>query len=110
MGGLERVKKVLHCSGAAACNKRDFADSTHCAQLREVVALAYAVLIHHVEDDFPRAPALDFFDPVERAPLSYTRFLFISSVLIDPVFSGLFVMPGVDADHDALHAETLGKT
>ena len=109
MGEAEGIEEMLHGARAPARNERHFRDASHELQLLDVVALAHAVLIHHVENDFARAALLHFLNPAKRLPLGLAGALFVARELVDPVFARHFIVPGVDPDHDALDAEAVGK-
>ena len=75
-------------------------------QLRQVIALAHAVLVHAVQHDLAGAPVGGLADPVERAAAGWPGLVGVAGVLIDePV--AVFGL-AVDADDDALGAERLG--
>ena len=83
------------------------ADVAHFFQLLQVITVTYAVLIHHVEDDFSGTAFLHFLYPVERFPLSNAGAAFIAGILIHMIFTGFGVVPGINTDHNTLHAKTI---
>ena len=94
---------MLARAGAARRDQRHAADRADGRELRHVVALAYAVLIHAVQHDLAGAAILHLAHPVERAPLGCARARRIARVLIDVVIA--VARQRVDADDDALRAE-----
>ncbi len=109
VGIAEGFEKVFHGARATGGNQRDVANFTHFFQLLEVVTVTHAVLIHHVEDDFSGTAFLHFLYPVERFPLSNAGAAFIAGILIHMIFTGFGVVPGINTDHNTLHAKAIGQ-
>ena len=86
------------------------ADRAHFFQLLEVIPVTHAVLVHHVQHNLTRAALLHFLHPVQRFPLGDTRPALITGILVDVIFTGCSVIPGVDPNHNALHAKAIGQT
>ena len=107
VGIAEGFQEVFHGARATGGNQRDVANFTHFFQLLEVVTVTHAVLIHHVEDDFSGAAFLHLLYPVERFPLSDAGAAFIAGILIHMIFTGFGVVPGINTDHNTLHAKAI---
>ena len=101
---------MFHGARATGGNQRYVANITHFFQLLQVITVTYAVLVHHVQDDFARAAFLDFLHPVQCFPLRDAGTAFISGILIYMIFAGVGVIPGINAHHDALHAKAISQT
>ena len=101
---------MFHGACAAGGNQRNVADRTHFFQLLEVVTVAYAVLVHHVQHDFTRTAFLYFLHPVQRLPLGDARAAFIAGVLVNVIFARRGIKPGVDPHDNALHAKAIRQT
>ena len=76
-------------------------------QLLQVLTLAHAVLVHAVENDLARAPALGLLDPLKRQPTGITLAVRIVSVLAHTPLA--FNRLAVDADDHALAARHRGN-
>ena len=98
---------MFHAARAAGGNQRYVAHVAHFFQLLQIVAVAYTVLVHHVQDDFARAAFLHFLHPVQRFPLRDAGTAFIPGILVNMIFAGFGVIPGINAYHDTLHAEAV---
>ncbi len=109
VGVAEGLKEVLHGSGAAGGNQRNVTHFTDLSELIQIVTVAHAVLVHHVEDDFSCSALLYLLHPIQRLPLGDASPAFIAGVLINVIFTGLFIKPGIDTYHDALHAKAIGE-
>lgn len=102
-GLLEDLRKILRRTGTARCDQRDATAFAGIAELRRVVAMPHAVVIHAVEHDLAGAAILCFPHPVERLAPGVPRLRRIAGVLVHAPASR--VAPAVDADDDALGAE-----
>ncbi len=82
----------------------------HFFQLRQVVTVTHAILVHHIQHDFPGAALLHFLHPVQGFPLRNTGTAFIAGILIDVILAGLLIEPGINPHHNTLHAKTVSQT
>lgn len=100
------LPEVLHRARAAGGDQRHFADLAHPTQLLQIVTVAHAVTVHHVQHDLTGAAALHFLHPVEGFPLGDAGAALVAGILIDVILAGS-LSNRIDAHHDALHAKAI---
>ena len=110
VGIPEGFEKVFHGARAAGGNQRDVANVTYFFNCSGVITVTYAVLIHHVQDDFRFAPRFGLPAPSPVFPLRDAGTAFIPGILINVIFAGFDVIPRINAHHDALHAKAIRQT
>ena len=100
---------MFHSARAAGGDQRDVAHRANLRQLLQVVAVAYPVLVHHIENNLTRAALLHFLHPVEGFPLRHPGAALVAGILVDVILAGLCIKPGINPHHDTLHAKAVGK-
>ncbi len=110
IGITECLKKVFHRARAAGGDQRHAANVTDFFQLRQIVTVTHAVLVHHIQDDFPRAALLYLLHPIQRLPLRHAGTVFIAGILVNMIFPRGVVKPGINPDDNALYAKTVSQT
>src|SRR5581483_2231178 len=103
-GGLfEHRGEMLHRASAAGSDQRNLADLAYLAQLRYIVAPAYAVASHAIEHDFAASAVLDLLDPGEHVTPGLAGAVRITCELKGAVAS--FSQLAVHTHHHTLRAK-----
>lgn len=93
VGVAEGFEEVFHSARAAGGDQRDVAHRANLRQLLQVVAVAYPVLVHHIENDLACAALLHFLHPVEGFPLRHPGAALVAGILVDVILAGLCIKP-----------------
>ncbi|MNE70888.1 hypothetical protein D3C80_1667130 [compost metagenome] len=64
VGIAEGFQEVFHGTGTAGGDQWHLAHLTYPLQLFQIVTVAYAILVHHVEHNLPSATLLHFLHPI----------------------------------------------
>ena len=101
---VKYIPEMAQRAGTTRCDNGYGGEIPNHSQLRYVIALSDAVMVHAIQNELAGAAFLCFAYPVRRLPLCGFGFVRITRVLVDMVLAVL--LAAVDSNHDALRAET----
>ncbi|MNP59611.1 hypothetical protein D3C76_1546170 [compost metagenome] len=84
----KRFQKVFHGARAAGGNQGYLAYLTDLPQLFQIVTVAYAILVHHVQHNLAGTAFLHFFNPIQGFPLGDAGAAFVAGVLVNVILAG----------------------